>query len=650
MYEDYAEKSKALIWKYFLRNTNGETAQCKRLDCKKILKISGGSTKGLHTHLLSVHKEQVNTNQAIDCAKSVIKSTGTIQKYLEQDAHDEKTLNATIARLAAVDGLSFKTICESNDLRRLFKAEGYKNIPTSPNTVRLIVSDYYKKCVDLVKMAIHKAKHTGNFSTKMFSLSFDEWTSISSKRYLNVNLHGRGEVYWNLGLVRIDGSLPAEKCVELLRTTLQFFGLNLETDLISIMTDGASMMKKVAKLLDIHQQLCFAHGIQLAVIDVLYKQANCLAESYETHFIIEKNESSEIEEDFADESDKYENLFINDFTGPQITEKNTRPLVLKVRRIVTLFKKSPTKNDVLQKYIKSEFGKNLMLIKDTKTRWSSLFEMLKRFKMLLSSIQKTLIDLNLTNDEYNITLAETKQIEDMIVVLEPIKLTVDTLCRRDSNLITANIALTFMLQKLRSTNSLLSDKLYNSLCIRLKERSTKLGSLLIYLHYGYLTSDNTNFSFPLLSNAECLELLILLTNKRDEISNGLESKLDETPFSQFIDDKSVILNKKTKITVTSAADELNKALEEGIKPPLQIHKMSVKSLILKEMALFENGGKRGEYLEDIYNRLMSIKPTSVEAERAFSAAGLFATKIRSRLGDQILCELCFLRGFFKPNK
>ena len=29
---------------------------CKYTDCKKILKIGGGSTKDLYTHLLSVHK------------------------------------------------------------------------------------------------------------------------------------------------------------------------------------------------------------------------------------------------------------------------------------------------------------------------------------------------------------------------------------------------------------------------------------------------------------------------------------------------------------------------------------------------------------------------------------------------------------------
>lgn len=67
------------------------------------------------------------------------------------------------------------------------------------------------------------------------------------------------------------------------------------------------------------------------------------------------------------------------------------------------------------------------------------------------------------------------------------------------------------------------------------------------------------------------------------------------------------------------------------------------------MLLFENGGTRGDFLQRAYEFLMTIKPTSVESERAFSAAGLFATKIRSRLGDETLDALCFLKSYFKNN-
>ena len=42
-------------------------------------------------------------------------------------------------------------------------------------------------------------------------------------------------------------------------------------------------------------------------------------------------------------------------------------------------------------------------------------------------------------------------------------------------------------------------------------------------------------------------------------------------------------------------------------------------------------------------------PTSVEAERSFSAAGLFITKLRTRLNNRSVDALCFLRAYYKKN-
>ena len=47
---------------------------------------------------------------------------------------------------------------------------------------------------------------------------------------------------------------------------------------------------------------------------------------------------------------------------------------------------------------------------------------------------------------------------------------------------------------------------------------------------------------------------------------------------------------------------------------------------------------------------MTGKPTSVESERCFSNAGVFATKVRSRLGDRSLCDLVFLRVYFQGKE
>ena len=81
-----------------------------------------------------------------------------------------------------------------------------------------------------------------------FSLTFDELTSIKNHRYMNINIHANKQ-FWSLGLIRIHGSMPAEKYI----TTLE-----------NKQSDGAAVMTKVGESINVRHQLCLAHSIQLA--------------------------------------------------------------------------------------------------------------------------------------------------------------------------------------------------------------------------------------------------------------------------------------------------------------------------------------------------------------------------------------------------
>ena len=70
----------------------------------------------------------------------------------------------------------------------------------------------------------------------------------------------------------------------------------------------------------------------------------------------------------------------------------------------------------------------------------------------------------------------------------------------------------------------------------------------------------------------------------------------------------------------------------------------------KEMSLFEDEGVRRKYLQQVYDLLLTIRPTSVESKRAFSAAGIILNKLWCRMGDKTLDVLCFLRGYFHEIK
>ena len=56
--------------------------------------------------------------------------------------------------------------------------------------------------------------------------------------------------------------------------------------------------------------------------------------------------------------------------------------------------------------------------------------------------------------------------------------------------------------------------------------------------------------------------------------------------------------------------------------------------------------KQTTQLQLLHKALQTVPPTSVEAERVFSAGGLFLTKLRSSMSDKTLDKLIFLKLFF----
>ena len=118
-------------------------------------------------------------------------------------------------------------------------------------------------------------------------------------------------------------------------------------------------------------------------------------------------------------------------------------------------------------------------------------------------------------------------------------------------------------------------------------------------------------------------------------SNGSETS--------FRNEVSMEIDSQSDYTPLSVAEELDKAIKDGYAPMQPVRFETLASKIQKE--------RYGDYLERIYPYLMTIKPTSVESEQAFSSAGNFVVKIRSRLNDETVDELCFLKVHFqKHNK
>jgi len=101
----------------------------------------------------------------------------------------------------------------------------------------------------------------------------------------------------------------------------------------------------------------------------------------------------------------------------------------------------------------------------------------------------------------------------------------------------------------------------------------------------------------------------------------------------------------------SLKEQLNLAISDSLQPPQQNSGTSnLATVIRQEIALFEGGGSRGRHLQFVYDYLLTVPPSSVEAERAFSAAGIVCSRLRTRLDDATLDNLCFLRTFFRSDR
>ena len=116
------------------------------------------------------------------------------------------------------------------------------------------------------------------------------------------------------------------------------------------------------------------------------------------------------------------------------------------------------------------------------------------------------------------------------------------------------------------------------------------------------------------------------------------------PNDQFDQEDFNIDNTEIEQSEQSFEDKLNAVFKSNItnETPAKY----VDKLLNNEFLTFEQCGKRPETLEKLYQALCTIPPTSVESERAFSAVGLFVTKIRSSLEDNTIDALLTLRNHF----
>ena len=173
------------------------------------------------------------------------------------------------ARCAALDLFTYRAMAQSYDFKKGLEARGYTPLQTH-TAISKEVREYAGQVKeDLIKFLKAKIK-----SGHKVSVSTDEYTGKNHKRYSAFNVHSSQWLPIGIGMIRIVGSLDSELAAEKLKEKVLEFGISPQKDLVSTSTDGASVMEAMGKILDedgVLHQICFAHAIHLAVVDVIYK-------------------------------------------------------------------------------------------------------------------------------------------------------------------------------------------------------------------------------------------------------------------------------------------------------------------------------------------------------------------------------------------
>ena len=104
--------------------------------------------------------------------------------------------------------------------------------------------------------------------------------------------------------------------------------------------------------------------------------------------------------------------------------------------------------------------------------------------------------------------------------------------------------------------------------------------------------------------------------------------------------------RKNPLQKKSKTEGLNDILRQPEDQHLDRFQENVLKHIKKEMTFYEATRECPKVLTIIKSYLNSLPPSSVEAERCFSAAGLFISKLRSFLSDEMIDCLIFARSYF----
>ena len=150
-----------------------------------------------------------------------------------------------------------------------------------------------------------------------------------------------------------------------------------------------------------------------------------------------------------------------------------------MRRICRVFRRSPTKNETLQGFIRAEFdGKDFKLKLDCETRWNSMFYMIERFLKLKNCVPKALRAVLSTEA---VSESEWEQLELLISSPSSVELILRSIFSENATLLQAEDSMEFFLGKLTAGKNVVASELHKNLIERYQSRRNTNAMLLMFL-------------------------------------------------------------------------------------------------------------------------------------------------------------------------
>lgn len=113
----------------------------------------------------------------LSSASSKIQVQPSMLKFVKR-----KSLQDIVAKLISVDGFSANAICKSDFIREAFNKDGH-HLPKDATNIMRLVKRFYDEARSETINNILRVK------ANKFGITFDEWSSLRNRRYLNVNNH-----------------------------------------------------------------------------------------------------------------------------------------------------------------------------------------------------------------------------------------------------------------------------------------------------------------------------------------------------------------------------------------------------------------------------------------------------------------------------